>query len=225
MVIRMTHTRGRMLILPLLVALALFVAGCDAGAPSASRPSATSTLSPTPVPRILYQSKWSSDASKWNLTPGWSLSSSGLSNDGYSTGPLVIPYTPTVTDYTISIALSVNAVRGDLQACGNEYGLEGETPAGKAVYFAAITCIEHNLHTFAEFYSATNSQEFYTNDYTPSLGFRTYIITVRGEYVTYQINSSFVGTITCDLPTSPNRLVLLNTNMATEIADITITTP
>ena len=91
--------------------------------------------------------------------------------------------------------------------------------------YAAITCIEHNLHTFADVYSATNSQEFYTNDYTPSLGFRTYIITVQGEYVSYQINTAFVGTIKCDLPTSPSRLALLNTNMDTAIQSITITTP
>jgi hypothetical protein len=226
MVNSMTHTRGRMLILPLfVVALALLVVGCDSGASSVNRPTATATPSPTPVPRILYQSNWSSDASQWHLTPGWKLSSSGLSNSGYTTSPLMIPYTPTVTDYTISIALKVNAVRGNLQACGNEYGLEGETPEGKAVYYAAITCIQHNLHTFADIISATNPNEFDTNDYTPSLGFRSYIIVVRGEYVTYQVNTAFVGAINCDLPTSPSRLALINTNMDTTIQSITITTP
>ena len=132
----------------------------------------------------------------------------------------------TISDWTKpTLGGAASSVRGDLQACGNEYGLEGETPDGKAIYYAAITCIQHNLHTFADLNSATNSQEFYTNDYTPSFGYRTYIITVRGAYVTYQINSSFVGTIKCDLPTSPSRLVLLNTNMDTAIQSITITTP
>lgn len=225
MVKLMTRARGPMLIFSLFALLALFVAGCDAGSASVNHPTATATPSPTPVPRVLYQANWSADASKWSLAPGWTLSSTGLSNDGAGTAPLVIPYSPTVKDYTVKITLKINAIRGGPAACGNEYGLEGETPAGKSVYYAAITCIQHNFHSFADLYSATNTAEFYTNDYTPSVNSRTYYITVQGQSVSYQINTAFVGTVQCDLPTSPNRLVLLNTNMATEIADITITTP
>ncbi len=73
MVNLMNHTRGRMLILPLFVALALLVAGCDAGVSSVSRPTATATPSPTPTPKVLYQANWGSDASQWSLAPGWRL--------------------------------------------------------------------------------------------------------------------------------------------------------
>jgi hypothetical protein len=210
----------------LLALLALVVTGCDAGNARAKQPAATATPSPTPVPQVLYQANWKAGVDKWNLTPGWSLSAAGLSNNGLGAAPLVIPYTPTVKDYTIAIALKVNAVRGGPQACGNQYGLKGETPAGKSIYYAAITCIQHNLHTFAVLYSATDtSHQFNTNDYTPSTNSRTYTITVRGESVSYQINDAFVGSITCNLPTAPSRLVLLNANMDTAIQSITITTP
>ncbi len=225
MVNQMTRARGPMLVFSLLTLLALFVAGCDAGNASVKQPAVTVTPSPTPAPRILYQANWSADASKWNLAPGWSLSSSGLSNNGLGTASLVIPYTPTAKNYTIAIALKVNAIRGGPQACGNEYGLEGETTEGKAIYFAAITCIQHNFHSFAELYPATDTSQFDTNDYTPSTNSRTYIITVQGESVSYQINDAFVGTVNCDLPTAPSRLVLLNANMDTAIQSITITTP
>ena len=224
MVNLMNHTRGRMLILPLFVALALLVAGCDAGVSSVSRPTATATPSPTPTPRVLYQANWSSDASQWSLAPGWRLSASGISNSGSSVTSIMIPYTPTVTDYTIKIALKVNAVRGPV-ACGNEFGLKSETPEGKTVYYAVIACIEHNLHSFAEVYSATDTSEFHTNDYTPGTNSRTYSVSVQGQYVSYQLNDAFVGTVKCGLPTSPIRLALLNTGMDTEILGITITTP
>ncbi len=225
MVKQMIRARGPVLILSLLTLLALFVAGCDAGNASVKQPASTATPSPTPVPRVLYQANWSADASKWTLASGWSLSSAGLSNSGYTTTSLVIPYTPTMKDYTIAIALKVNVIRGGPQACGNEYGLEGETPEGKAIYFAAITCIQHNFHSFAELYSATDTSQFRTNDYTPSTNSRTYTITVQGESVSYQINDAYVGTVNCDLPTAPSRLVLLNANMDTAIQSITITTP
>ncbi len=225
MVNQIIRARGPLLTLSIFLALSLSIAGCDAGSASVSRPAATATPSPTPIPRVIYQTDWSRDASQWTLAPGWRLSSSGLSNDGAGAEPLVIPYTPTVTNYTVAIALKVNAIRGGPQACGNQYGLKGETRAGKAVYFASITCIERNFHSFAELYSATNTAEFSTNDYTPGTSARTYYITVEGQYVSYQINTAFVGTVKCDLPTSPGRLVLINANMATEIQSITITTP
>lgn len=224
MVNLMTRTRGHMLFLPLFVALALLVAGCDAGVSSVSRPTATATPSPTPAPKVLYQTNWQSDASAWSLEPGWRLTASGIANSGSSKTSIVVPYTPTATNYTIAIVLKVNAILGSV-ACGNEFGLKGETTTGQTVYFAVVTCIEHNFHSFAEIYSATDTSEFHTNDYTPGTTSRTYYVTVEGQYVTYMLNGALVGTVKCDMPTAPNRLVLLNTGMDTEIQSITITTP
>ncbi len=224
MVNLMTRTRGRMPFLPLFAALALLVAGCDAGVSSVSRPTATATPSPTVTPKVLYQTNWKTDASAWSLEPGWRLTESGIANDGSSKTSIVVPYTPTATNYTITIVLKVNAILGPV-ACGNEFGLKGETTAGQTVYFAVVTCIEHNFHSFAEVYSATNTSDFHTNDYTPGTTSRTYYVTVEGQYVTYMLNGALVGTVKCDAPTAPNRIVLLNAGMATEIQSITITTP
>ncbi|HEU0028296.1 MAG TPA: hypothetical protein VFQ25_14380 [Ktedonobacterales bacterium] len=216
--------RGHMLILPLVAALALLITGCDAGAASTSHPAATATPSPTSVPKILYQADWTKDASQWKLAPGWKMTTTGLSNGGTSKTSVYIPYTPSVSSYTIEMDVQVNTVVGPI-ACGNEFGLQAQTVAGDAVYFALVACVEHNLHTFAEVYSATDTAQFHTNDYTPGRSTRTYTINVDGPWVTYSMNGAEVGTIKCARPTTPDRLLLLNSGLRTEIQRITITTP
>lgn len=219
-----SRSRWSLLMLTLCATLTLAVAGCDAGTASVKRPTATATPSPTPTPKTLYQSDWTKDASQWKLAPGWKMTSSGLSNDGTSKTSVYIPYTPTVSSYTIEMVVQVNNVLGPV-ACGNEFGLQAQTEAGATVYFAVVNCVEHNLHTFAEIYSATDSSQFHTNDYTPGRNPRTYTINVDGPYVTYSMNGAEVGTVKCDLPTTPNHLLLLNTGLQTEIQRIIITTP
>jgi hypothetical protein len=215
---------GRRLILPLLAALALLITGCGASGVSTGRSAATATPSPTPAPKVLYQADWTKDASQWKLAPGWTMTATGLSNGGTSKTSVYIPYAPTVSSYTIEMEVQVNAVLGPV-ACGNEFGVQAQTEAGAAVYFAVVACVEHNLHTFAEIYSATDTSEFHTNDYTPGRNPRQYTITVDNSYVTYAMNGAEVGTIKCAQPTSPARLLLLNTGLQTEIQRITITTP
>ena len=218
------RTRGRMLIFPLFATLALLVAGCDAGSPTVSRPAATATPSLTPTPKVLYQANWKSDASQWSLAPGWSLTPTGIANSGATMTSIIIPYTPTATSYTVEMVIQVNAVVGP-SACGNRFGLEGQTPAGAPIYDAVISCMERNFHSFAHLYAATNTRQFATYDFTPGTSSRTYDVIVDGQYVSYVMNGSFLGTVECDLPTSPSRLMLLNSGLKTEIQRITITTP
>ncbi|HEU0028297.1 MAG TPA: hypothetical protein VFQ25_14385 [Ktedonobacterales bacterium] len=215
---------GRQLILPLLAALTLLIAGCGGGSASADHPTATATPSPTPVPRVLYQANWTKDASAWKLAPGWKIASTGLSNDGSSATSVYIPYTPTASKYTIEIVMRLDDVVGKA-ACGNTYGLQGQTEAGDAVYFAVIACVDHQFHGWSEIYSATYSHSMSTYDFTPGRSSRAYTIVVDGPYVTYLLNGAELGTVQCDRPTSPNHLLLMNIGVKTEIQSITITTP
>jgi hypothetical protein len=219
------HMRGgRMLILPLVVVFALLFTGCGTGGASAGRPTATATPSPTPTPKVLYQADWASGASPWKLAPGWKVSSSGLSNDGSSATPIYIPYTPSASNYTVEIVMQVEDVVGK-SACGNMYGLQGQTEAGEPVYFAVIACVDHQFHGWSEIYSATDSHSMSTYDFTPGRSSRAYTIVVSGPYVTYLLNGAQLGTVKCDRPTSPSRLLLMNSGVKTEIQRITITTP
>ncbi|HEU0028298.1 MAG TPA: hypothetical protein VFQ25_14390 [Ktedonobacterales bacterium] len=215
---------GRMLVLPLVAALALLIASCDAGAASTSHPAPTATLAPTPAPKVLYQADWTKDASQWKLAPGWKVTPSGLANDGEGSASVYIPYTPTTSNYTVEIVLRLDDVYGK-SACGNSYGVQAQTQAGDAVYFAVIACMDAKWHGFAQIYSATDGHSISTQDYTPGRSPRTYTINVDGPYVTYLLNGAELGTVKCDRATSPNRLLLMNTNLETVIQSITITTP
>jgi hypothetical protein len=223
----LARSRGRLpiaLIPALCALLALTLAGCATGSPTANHPGATATPPATATPKILYQADWSGSASQWSLAPGWRLSPTGLANDGSSATSVYLPYTPSASSYTIEMVIQLNAVLGPV-ACGNEFGLEALTAAGATVYFAGITCVEHNFHTFADLYSETDAGQFRTSDYTPGRNPRVYDVVVDGAYVTYVMNGAELGAIKCDLPTAPNRLLLLNTGLQTEIQRITITTP
>jgi hypothetical protein len=224
MVIKANMRGGHMLILPLVALLSLLIAGCGAGGASVSRPTATATPSPTPTPRVLYQADWTGGASQWKLAPGWKATSTGLSNSGTATSSVYIPYTPSASRYTIEIVLQVNAVIG-ASACGNAYGVQAQTANGDAVYYAVIACMDRQFHGESEIYSATDIKQFSTYDFTPGRSPHSYTIIVDGPYVTYLLNGAELGTVKCDRPTAPNRLLLLNTNLETLIQSITITTP
>lgn len=224
---RHNRARGPLAMMSLCALLALAIAGCDAGATSVSHPTATTTPAPTATPKILYQADWAGGASQWSLAQGWQLTPTGLSNSGNGSATatsVYIPYTPTASSYTIEMVIQLNNVLGAV-ACGNELGLEAQTPAGEPIYYATVTCVERNFHTFAEIYSATDTSQFHTNDYTPGRTPRVYDVIVDGSYATYVINGAEVGTVKCDRPTAPIRLLLLNVGLQTEIQRITITTP
>lgn len=224
MMMKANERGGRMLTLPLVALVSLLIAGCGAGNASVSHPSATATPSPTPIPKVLYQADWTGGASQWRLASGWKVTSTGLSNSGTTTTTVYIPYTPTISHYTIEIVLQLNDVVGQ-SACGNEYGLQAQTEAGEAVYNAVIACVDHQFHGWSEIYSATDSHTMSTYDFTPGRSPHSYTIIVDGPYVSYLLNGAELGTVKCDLPTTPNRLLLLNTGLQTEIQRITITTP
>lgn len=217
---------GRRLVLPLVAALALLITGCGASGVSANRPAATAPPSPTPAPKVLYQADWTgSGVSQWKLAPGWQITSTGLNNTGAVGGASVyIPYTPTTSAYTVEIVMQLEAVVGK-SACSNSFGLEGQTETSAPVYFATVTCMDQQWHGFANIYSATDSSQFHTYDYTPGRSSRTYTVNVDGPYVTYLLNGAQLGTVKCDLPTAPSRLLLLNSGLQTEYQRITITTP
>ncbi|HEX9037755.1 MAG TPA: hypothetical protein VF808_12290 [Ktedonobacterales bacterium] len=218
---RLTPQWALRAILPALVVVAL--AGC-AAATTANHPSATMTPAPTVTPRTLYQANWKSGAGQWNLPTGWRLTPDGLTNGGHSLTKAEIPFTPAVANYTITITLQVNAVVGP-SACGNAFGLEGQTASGAPVYDALISCIDHGYHGFSYVYCSNADGGMNTYDYTTGVSSRTYVINVEGQYVSYMPSGSFLGTSHCSLPTSPVKLTLVNTGMDTIIQDITITTP
>lgn len=213
---------GRILILPLVATLALLIAGCG-GAVSAGAPAATATPSPTPTPKVLYQADWTNDASQWKLAPGWRVTPDGLATDGAHSTSVYIPYTPAASNYTVEMVATVSDIRPS--QCGDEFGMQGKTAAGDTVYFAGIVCIDNQLHGWSEIYSATDTKQFSTQDYTTSRGPRTYTVNVDGPYVTYILNGGELGTVKCNRPTAPNRLLLLNIGVKMVIQRITITTP
>ena len=210
--------------LALILGVAALLAACATGAPRASQPTATATPAPTTPPHILYQADWAHGASQWTLPAGWRISADGLANGGHSATQVTIPYTPSVQDYTIEIVLKVNAVVG-AAACGNAFGLEGQTPGGAAVYDATVSCIDHQYHGFSYIYCSNADGGSSTYDYATGVSPRVYEINVAGQNVSYTLSGAFLGTSRCALPTAPARLVLLNTGMDTIIQRITITTP
>lgn len=220
---RVSTWRDRALIVAALGLFAALLAGCGSAA-TVSRPAATATPAPTAAPQVLYQVDFAHGGSAWKLPAGWKLTPDGLANSGHSTAPLMIPYTPTATNYTITITLKVNAVVGP-NACGNEFGLEGWTPDGAKVYDAVIACIDQRYHGESELYCSNLDGGMGTWDYATSTGSRDYVINVAGQNVSYSPSGQDLGTSHCALPTSPAKLMLLNSGVDTIIQGVTITTP
>jgi hypothetical protein len=203
---------------------AALLTGCAAGSTTANNLSASRTPAPTATPQVLYQADFSGRASTWNVADGWRLTSGGLANSGHSTTTMVIPYTPAVANYTITMTIKVNAVVGP-SACGNEFGLEGQTPGGEHVWDAVIACIDSRYHGESEMYCSNVDGGMGTWDYATGVSPRTYVVNVVGQYVSYSPSGQDLGTSHCALPTSPLKLVLLNSGVDTIIQSITITTP
>jgi hypothetical protein len=217
----MRRTHPLALALSLALGLAALLAGC---APSADHRASTLPPAPTATPQVLYQADWTRDAGQWALPAGWRITADGLANSGHSATRVIIPYSPTVKNYTIELTLKVNAVVG-ASACGNAFGLEGQTAAGAAVYDATVSCIDRQYHGFSYIYCSNADGGMSTYDYATGVSPRVYDINVADQYVSYTLSGAFLGTSHCDLPTAPAKLVLLNTGMDTVIRRITITTP
>ena len=210
----------------LLLSLALLapLAGCALGAPSASHPTATLPPAPTPTPRTLYQADWSSDASQWTVPAGWRITASGLANSGDSNTPITIPYTPQGSSYSVQFVMQIHKVVG-ASACNNVYGLKGLASSGDAVFTAGVNCVDSQYHGSAEVFSTASTGNFDTYDYTPGTSSRTYTVAVDGEYVSFFLNDSFLGTVQCVAPTAPVRLTFYSSGLDMEIQRVTITTP
>lgn len=215
--------RGRALIVATLSLFAALLAGCGAAA-TADRPAATATPAPTAVPKVLYQADFAQGASQWKMQDGWKITAAGLANSGHTTTRMVIPYTPTATNYTITMTLKVNAVVGP-NACGNEFGLEARTPGGDPIWDSVIACIDQRYHGESEMYCSNVDGGMGTWDYATGVNARTYIIQVQGQLVSYSPSGQNLGSSQCERPTSPATLTLLNAGMDTIIQSITITTP
>ena len=223
MVYQIARWRGHALVLALLSLGAALLAGCG-GASSAGIAAATATPAPTATPRTLYQADFAHSAGQWQVTDGWKVTADGLANNGHSATPMVIPYTPTAVNYTITITLTVNAVVG-ANACGNEFGLEGRTASGEHIWDAVIVCIDNRYHGESEIYCSNADGGMGTYDYSTGVSSRMYVVQVEGQYVSYSPSGQDLGTSQCALPTSPAKLTLLNSGVATLIQSITITTP
>jgi hypothetical protein len=203
--------------------LASLLVACG-GVSGANHPAALTTPAPTATSRILYQTDWTNGASDWKLPKGWTITPDGLNNNGHNATSAIIPYTPTVANYSIEIVMQVNAVVGP-SACGNVFGLESRTTSNAIVYDALISCITPQYHGFAEIYASNSDGGGATYDYTTGTSSRVYDINIEGQYVSYTYSGSFLGMVHCKQPTSPNQLELVNAGVATTITRITITTP
>lgn len=216
------HRASFTLVFLTLASIVTLLAACGS-ASTVRKPAATATPSPTATPQVLYQANWTDGASAWTLTPGWSITPAGLANNGQGAASVVIPYTPTVANYTVVITMAVNTVVWT--DCGSTFGLEGRTEADAIVYDAIINSICPNLHGFASVYSSNSDGGFVTYDYTTGRSVRTYTINVNGPLVSYYYSTAFLGTVRCDKPTQPNKLTLVNAGVSTIISKIVITTP
>lgn len=216
--------QSRPIALVFALALAALLAGCAIGSPSASHPTPTQTPAPTATPKVVYQADWTGGASQWTLPAGWRITPSGLANSGASDTPITIPYTPATMSYSVQFVMQIHKVVG-ASACNNVYGLKGLTSSGDAVFTAGVNCVDQQYHGSAEVFSTSSTGNFDTYDYTPGTSSRIYTVAVDGEYVSFYLNDSFLGTVKCVEPTAPLHLVLYSSGLDMEIQQVTITTP
>jgi hypothetical protein len=226
---RQITSQWRLVTIAATLIVGLMSAGCDP-VTSISRSSGeppTPVVSPVVASKTLYQSDWSARASEWPATPHWQVRDGALVNDGGGATPIAVPYHPAVENYTIEIVMTVEQIRGE-SACANSYGLEGLNDSGQPVYFTTVACVDKQRHGFSYLYPANasgDSSGTHTYDYTTGSSPHTYYIVVRGKYVTFNLNDSSLGTISCDNMTKTSRLLLLDSHIGLSVQSIKITTP
>ena len=225
---RLRNIRAALALVGLITTLAL--AGCGPAASSSGKPAPTPPPTATPAPRVLYQADFTNRASEWKLPPHWSIVNGALENDGQSSAviELPIPYQVTTQNYTLSLQILTLAANGP--GVNDEYGFLGKSPSGKRLYTAALTEVEHTLHSYAVCYpanpDATNNNNFGTYDFTPGRQTRPYVVQVEGPFISFLAGGSLVGTpVKSADQLAPAQLVIVDQNVQLVVQSLTITTP
>lgn len=230
MIARHTQSDLRRSLVMVGLTLMLALAGCAPAASTGGAATPTPKPTATPAPRVLYQADFTNRASEWKLPPHWSITNGALANDGQSSAviELPIPYQVTAQNYTLSMQILTLAANGP--GVNDEYGFLGRSPSGKLLYTAALTEVEHTLHSYAVCYPAnpdtSNSNNFGTYDFTPGRQTRPYQVQVEGPFISFIAGGSLVGTPVKSLDQlAPIQFGFVDQNMQLVIQSVTITTP
>ncbi|HET9111292.1 MAG TPA: hypothetical protein VFN78_10745 [Ktedonobacterales bacterium] len=212
------------------LAVALALVGCAPAATSGGKSAATPAPTATSAPKILYQADFTNRASEWKLPPHWSIVNGALQNDGRSSAviELPIPYQVTTPNYTLSMQILTLAANGP--GVNDEYGFLGKSLSGKLLYTAALTEVEHTLHSYALVYPAnpdtSNNNNFGTYDFTPGRQTRPYQVQVEGPFISFLAGGSLIGTpVKSADQLAPVQLVFVDQSMQLVIQSVMITTP
>ncbi len=212
------------------LATALALVGCAPAATPGGKSAATPAPTATSAPKTLYQADFTTRASEWKLPAHWSIVNGALENDGQSSAvsELPIPYRVAAPNYTLTLQILTLAANGP--GVNGEYGFLGRSTAGKLLYTAELTDVEHTLHSYAVMYPAnpdtSNNNNFGTYDFTPGRQTRPYQVQVEGPFISFLAGGSLVGTpVKSADQLSPAQLSIVDQAVQLSIQSLTITTP
>jgi len=213
----------------LLVIVAIVLGFLVHAAPSGS-PTTQAAPTATPIPKVLYTANWSNGTTGWTLPAHWALVHGNIQNDGYGTQPLLIPYTVTQPNYTVSVGFTVESVP-PYKAC-HSYGIEGVSSGNTPQFLGDISCITKlavAYHGFSQNYvshaESANSQ-MSTNDYTLQFYPQTFTIQVQDNHrVDFCTGVDCLGDVMSTTPLSPLQIGIYDVALRLTVNSIVITTP
>jgi hypothetical protein len=226
-----TGPRWRLLIAggSLLVIVAI-VLGFLVHAAASRSPITQASPTATPIPKVLYTADWSHGDAGWTLPSHWSLVNGHIANDGYGTQPLIIPYTVTQPNYTVSVGFTVQSVP-PYRAC-HSYGIEGVGSGNTLQFLGDISCLTKlpvAYHGFSQNYVAhadSASTQMSTNDYTLQFYPQTFTVQVQdGHRVDFCPGVSCLSDVASTTPLSPLQIAIYDVALRLIVTSIVITTP
>jgi hypothetical protein len=226
------RSRWRLLVAAggLLVVVAIILGFLVHAGSSVSKTSAQAAPTATVVPKVVYAADFSHGAAGWTLPAHWSLVNGHLQNDGYGSEALLIPYTVTQPNYTVTVGFTVQSVP-PFKAC-HSYGIEGVSSGNTLQFLGDISCITKlavAYHAFSENYVAhaeSQGAQMSTNDYTLQFYPQTFTVQVQDSHrVDFCPGVACLSDVMSTTPLSPLQIGIYDVDLRLTVTSIVITAP
>jgi hypothetical protein len=179
----------------------LLLAGCSASTPALSTGMATptrvlATSTPTrptvPAGTVLYSTDWSHGVANWTVQSGLTASAhkGNMHLDCSGSGSFLANYRSVTANYAVEVPIQVVSVSGN----AGSFGLLAQQESGKDGYMANVAAMEKvdPFHGQIQAYiepPAVASEFSSVADYFPGTKWLTYRVEIRGNQVSFLVNS------------------------------------